>query len=395
MPDLPQPLRSFEQPDGLDDLSEVDFLRVGQANTLYDFSAACYDLCCELDKLFVCGNPKDSLYWVTTPWADLVHADREIEQIHQACAYGANRPKWTKLVANFEEIMQINKVCPGDHKHAPWGLLQRGTKMVFATSLEVHYPAGLCGATANAIAVALHSRGISPAIKQPVNQAAKAFSQCFLACFGQRKMQANHPLNVLETVPEELMDTTRFNLDKGPHEVMAHRVRFLSKWLQRAKELGPEEQKLKQSMDPDVAAAVKCKRILLFEEILEELQYPDIDVVKELKQGAELVGCVPATGMLPGKFAPAVSFVSELESNAKLVRPMLDAECKGSGDETIDATVWKKTLEEVEMGWLRGPLQKCSVPVDQTIFRRFGLMQKKGKVRLIDDYTESGVNSCV
>eukprot|EP00435_Cladocopium_sp_Y103_P046836 s740_g13.t1 len=52
-------------------------------------------------------------------------------------------------------------------------------------------------------------------------------------------------------------------------------------------------------------------------------------------------------------------------------------------------------MEEVEVGWLRGPLQRCNVPFNRPISRRFGLRQQKGKVRPIDDYIESGVNSCV
>ena len=490
MPDMPQPLRSLEQPDGLDDLSDIDFLRVGQANILYDFSAACYDLCCQLDKLFLCENPKDSLYWATTPWTDREHVEMEVEQVHQACAYGALRPKWTKLVGNFEEIYQINKVCPGDHQHAPWGVLQRGQRRVFATSLEVHYPPALCDAIANVIALGLKSKGITPTVAPLINPAARAFSnlqpatnklatfipeykakfltislddvqiwpktpvatsstkllhdfdvggdnmeqlicrlhdQCAvkaldvvfdasqfsmvtfpcmlsLRCFGvhwseqefvEKALQAEHPLNAQDAVPKELIEAMHFNLKNDAHYIISHRAQFLSKWLQRAKELSPFEDKLKESMDVDVAAAVKNKRILLFEEMLRDTEYPDVGVVDELRLGADLVGCVPATNMLPGKFVPAVSSVSELEHKATLVRPMLDAECRGSGDETIDATVWQKTLDEVEMGWLRGPLQKCEVPFNHPISRRFGLLQKKGKVRLIDDYSESGVNSCV
>ena len=40
-------------------------------------------------------------------------------------------------------------------------------------------------------------------------------------------------------------------------------------------------------------------------------------------------------------------------------------------------------------------LNSDKVPKDAPITRRFGLLQKKGKVRLIDDYTASGVNGCV
>lgn len=65
--DLPRPLRTLEQPDGVDNLTGWDFLRVEQSNILYDFVAACYELCCRLKKLFVCDNPKDSLFWNVTP----------------------------------------------------------------------------------------------------------------------------------------------------------------------------------------------------------------------------------------------------------------------------------------------------------------------------------------
>ena len=56
-PDLPQPLRSWEEPDVLPDLTELDFLRVSQANILYDFTAACQDLCTKLGKNLCVREP--------------------------------------------------------------------------------------------------------------------------------------------------------------------------------------------------------------------------------------------------------------------------------------------------------------------------------------------------
>ena len=145
-------------------------------------------------------------------------------------------------------------------------------------------------------------------------------------------------------------------------------------------------------MDPEVARAVACKRILVFEEMLRATNFPNMDVVNELKHGAELTGCIAETGMLPGKLSPALSTVEELHANAARIRSKIVSETSGSGDSHIDSVVWSKTLEEVEKGWLLGPLQQCEVPDSHPISRRFGLLQKKGKVRLIDDYTESGVN---
>ena len=65
-----------------------------------------------------------------------------------------------------------------------------------------------------------------------------------------------------------------------------------------------------------------------------------------------------------------------------------------SGNTAIDAEVWQQTLAEVEQGWLRGPLEISDIDPNCPITKRFGLQQGE-KVRLIDDYSDSGVNSCV
>lgn len=96
-----------------------------------------------------------------------------------------------------------------------------------------------------------------------------------------------------------------------------------------------------------------------------ETKFPDLEVVDELKLGSNLTGQVPATNMMPGKFTSALATVEELHDHARRVRPMLDRESLGSGDSSIDAVVWKKTMEEVERCWLLGPWQKCEVPDDQ------------------------------
>ena len=138
--------------------------------------ATCSDLCNQLGKLFVCENPKDSIFWFTTPWVERKFTANDTEQIHQACAYVSTRPKWTKLNANFVEISNVNKTCDGQHKHASWGLQQSGQRKVFATALEVHYPSLLCDAIAENIALALHRMGVVPATTQSVTQSARAFA---------------------------------------------------------------------------------------------------------------------------------------------------------------------------------------------------------------------------
>ena len=138
--EAPKPLRSLDEPDGLMGLTGLDQLRVGLANVLYAFTAEIMDLCTSLEKACMVENPKNSLFWFTTPWVECDSSEHHFIQDHQACAYGSLRPKWTRLVANFEQVHTVCLLCPGDHVHAPWGAQRRGSKKVFATSLEVHYP---------------------------------------------------------------------------------------------------------------------------------------------------------------------------------------------------------------------------------------------------------------
>ena len=69
--------------------------------------------------------------------------------------------------------------------------------------------------------------------------------------------------------------------------------------LSRIAELKSGEQKLKASMDLDVAPILKQKNIVLWQQMLNATSYPDTDVVQELRDGTDLVGPVPLTGLGP------------------------------------------------------------------------------------------------
>ena len=147
-------------------------------------------------------------------------------------------------------------------------------------------------------------------------------------------------------------------------------------------------------MDPTVELAVKGKRIALFADMLEFYNYPDKGVVEELRVGATLTGKVAQTEMLPFKFTPAVLTEEALKVQSELRRASLLLEPKGSGDPEVDMEVWRQTLEERDKGWLTGPIPIENVANDSPISKRFGLRQKH-KIRLIDDFSESSVNSTV
>ena len=88
----------------------------------------------------------------------------------------------------------------------------------------------------------------------------------------------------------------------------------------------------------------------------------------------------------------------ELARSAPAARAALLATIGPSGDANIDEVVYAKTLEELECGWLDGPYVPEELPDDAVVSRRFGINQSSGdgmKVRLIDDFSGSGVNDTV
>ena len=212
--------------------------------------------------------------------------------------------------------------------------------------------------------------------------------------FVNEAIKVTHPLAAEMVVPKILQDVVEFHANVDAFAVAKKRLKFVAKWSSRAKALMDAELTLKSQIDPLIAGVVKNKKILLFEEMLREVEFPDMGVVEEMKAGASLTGDIPITNMLPFKFVPPLLDATSLATQAGLLRDNVHGHAASSGDANLDAEVWQKTMEEVSLAWLRGPLELSEVPVGSPITRRFGLSQKH-KVRLIDDYTQSGVNHCV
>ena len=140
---------------------------------------------------------------------------------------------------------------------------------------------------------------------------------------------------------------------------------------------------------------MSTKRIALLEKILQDASYPDMGLVNDLKRGFDLVGELPtAGGMLPSKLVPATMAVGELGSNASRARYAMRASNASSGDTSLDEQLYQKTLDEVDKGWLLGPLEWDSLEDNAVVSKRFGLQQGE-KLRPIDDYSMSSVNATV
>ncbi|CAE7283274.1 unnamed protein product [Symbiodinium sp. CCMP2592] len=210
--------------------------------------------------------------------------------------------------------------------------------------------------------------------------------------FIHKAVQAGHPKKFDSLLPSALSHSIDVNAKTTPADRVGLRAEWFAKWTKRAAELSGDEKKLKSSLPEYARKIVLPKRILLWREILEDLKYPDIGVLDEMLEGVHLTGQTPCTGVFPGAFKPAKRTSEQLRSKASESRQKIIDAIKSQGH--LDEALEQKVDEEVELGWLSEPIDPADLPEDATISRRFAIEQS-GKIRLIDDLSDSGVNGSV
>ena len=212
--------------------------------------------------------------------------------------------------------------------------------------------------------------------------------------FVEQMVQFGHPCMMDSHLPGILRDAVDRYFSMSESERISYRTKRIGSWLKRLKELRCEENELKQEMDGDVRAVLSDKNLLLWKHMLLACDYLDMDVFQEFTQGTELIGDIPRTGLWPAKFQPATITVEELHDVA--IREMSNIFGGGAfnfDDELVNET-WSQTLDEVDAGYLIGPMDISFLPQHYTLSRRFSVHQGS-KIRCIDDFSMSSVNACV
>ena len=145
-----------------------------------------------------------------------------------------------------------------------------------------------------------------------------------------------------------------------------------------------------EGLEGHLKSVLKGKRLLVFQEMLEDLGYPDKTLVGEICKGFRLSGWQSKSNVFPASLKrPAQS----LESACKVAKGLNHNICKqvsATSDEALAEEVWSLTKEELDRGWVWLD-EDCKVE-DHLLAKRFGLKQGE-KTRLIDDCSIGGVNS--
>ena len=443
----PPVLRTDAFPNGITGLSPTNAAKVAAANKLYEITQRLCRLCHDLGVLYSVENPARSFMWYTTHFANFLKEVPHFCTYFHHCMYGSARRKHTCLIHNIAAVKDMALLCNNEHAHEPWGQTDRG----WATAQETAYPWPLARKLATLVALHLQNYGVQcptpefarhakalDCIRQQVQVQHSATGLPWVSEFAHTKqipihdpvpsnarllttptmgeiasvgyktigihrspeefvkqaITAGHPGQNADEMPGPMKDAVAFISDHSPQAVAQHRSEVLRRMIARTSHLAEQEKDLKKGMSLRRQRVLEGKRLLLFGELLSEAGSKDTSLLEDMCNGFDLTGKLPPSNHFAQKYRPAALPTEALRGIADRARSVLLASVKGSGDALVDEGVLKATLKEKELGFLEGPIEAATIPSGATLTRRFGVFQKD-KVRPIDDYKASLVNSAV
>ena len=127
------------------------------------------------------------------------------------------------------------------------------------------------------------------------------------------------------------------------------------------------------------------------------LGYPDDDFARDLALGMPIVGAIPNSNVLTERARGSTTTFEEWKKAIPSRNKEVVERAKKYQEHELASACWAKTLEEIKAGWASEP-----VPINDAILGaipltpRFAAQGKKGaKIRLIDDFSASGINDIV
>ena len=204
-------------------------------------------------------------------------------------------------------------------------------------------------------------------------------------------VEVGHPRSLLARLTDESSCAVDHLLGDAKKLTLL-RTSFLKKWMQRARELQCDEDHLHESLPEHLQLVLRGKRLLLWKEMLAEMQYPDVKVIDEVLRGFPMTGWTEESGVFEPDVRPPSITVQQLKGMALGLNHAVVDSLRNAENNDLDQPAWEETQKEIEQGWL----QPCEVTDLRSVHiaKRFPL-QQGGKLRLIDDFTAAGVNQTV
>ena len=151
--------------------------------------------------------------------------------------------------------------------------------------------------------------------------------------FLAKAAQLTHPFDMPLPLDNANMDAMAFILTEGPAAVAAYRAQTLSYYVERAKKLRHEEAALHEQLDSAIKLVLASKRLLLFQEMLQDAGVDDPELFNDIQNGFHLVGDLKPSGQFQHQWKPASLDVEQLRQTAVWAQQAAVASCRKCADD--------------------------------------------------------------
>ena len=203
-----------------------------------------------------------------------------------------------------------------------------------------------------------------------------------------------HPTRMLPFSLEEISEVVSSCLGKDPKVVVVERTEETRRWISLMGDLKADELAWKSELSDRRWEVLKDKKRMLFKRLHEDAKHEDTTLVEQLSSGFDLTGMLPESSVFNRKLRPATMSCEEFRKVSDLGRDGILQSVASSGDPELDELLYAATMKEVSKGFLVQGISETEILPGATLTRRFGIKQKT-KIRPIDDYKSSFVNSSV
>ena len=210
--------------------------------------------------------------------------------------------------------------------------------------------------------------------------------------FVQQAISAGHPKDIRRFVDPSLHEVILDNFHRPPHLLAQKRIKFFKKYTAMAKECEADELRLRLSMPEHIRRLMVNKRLVLFGKMLEDFNFPDKDLIKDISEGFCLSGWMPESGIFPKKVKGPTLTLDALEKTTDSFNDKVRKQMSMRQDPKLEADTWEETCQELEHGWIW--LDEAGSWSGKAVARRFGIKQSQ-KTRVIDDCSVCGLNLTV
>ena len=375
-----------------------------------------------------------------------------LDVIFDACMHGGTRAKSTKLLVSDPAFSELAILCDGNHQHEAWTLERTQESWIFATAAEAAYATLFCNRYTECAATLVDQQSLQytarllrlaslTAQSIQTTKAVQLVPEFFQTlsldelpktphkvlarlnnggnnrdksdCEKRYKVgiyhtyeqhmtcafKLPHPALTEQGIPDDLKEAVFFVATHSLAHTAEFRLKRLSECVEVAKRLALSEKLAKLKMDTNVAEVTKNKRLELWEDLLTQIGFEDMNVVDHMRYGVQLTGWEPESPLYRKRWSPPSMTPEQLDASAVWRRKALMSKAASADELELAPQLLEETMKEVELGFLAGPYLEAEVSQilgcnDWSMSQRFLLLQgEELKPRVIDNYKASAINA--